>query len=81
MGLKVRGTIRLDHCAAEGKTRSKNDIGRRHASFVTGHKWNNEQVDKPIGVFHLLPEELQRTDVLTSKENANFNKRIFDDAL
>ena len=81
MGLKVGSTIRLDHCAANGKTFSKSDFGRRNASLVTGRKWNNEQVDKPIGVFHLLPEDLQRTDVLTSKENANFNKRIFGDAL
>ena len=67
VGLKVGGTLRLDHCAAERQTRSKNDFGRRHASLVTGRKWKNWHIDKPIGYFHLLPEELQRTDVLTSK--------------
>ena len=40
-----------------------------------------EQVDNPIGVFHLLSEELQRTAVLTSKENKNVNKTRFDNAL
>ena len=80
VGLKVGGTIHLDHCAAEGQTRSNNDFGRRHASLVTGSKLNNEKVHKPIGVFHLIPYELQRTDVITSKENANINKRRFDDA-
>ena len=58
MGIKVGGTIYLDHCAAEGKNRSNNDFGRRHTSLVTRCKWKNEQVDKPIGVFNFLPEEL-----------------------
>ena len=31
--------------------------------------------------FHLLPEEIQRTAVLTLKDNANVNKRRFDGAL
>ena len=81
VGLNIGGTIRLDHCAAEGHTRSNNDIGQRHASLVTRCKWKNEKFDKPIEVFHLLPEESQSTDVLTSKYNANINKRRFDDAL
>ena len=55
MGLKVVGTIRLDHCIAEGQARSNNDFGQRHASLFIGRKWNNEQVDKTIGVFNLLP--------------------------
>ena len=50
VGLKVGGNIRLDHCAAEGKNCSYNEFGRRHDLLVTGHKWKNEQVDKPIGV-------------------------------
>ena len=81
VGLKVGGTICLDHCAAEGQKISNNYFGRIHASLVTGHKWMNEQVDKPIGFFNFLPEELQRTSVLPSKDNANVNKRRFDDAL
>ena len=81
VGLKVGGTISLYHCAYKVQTRSNNDFVRRHALLVTGSKWENYQVDKPIGFFHLLPEELQSTAVLTSKENANIKKRIFDDAL
>ena len=81
VGLKVGGTILLDHCAAEGKTISNYDFGQRHTLLVTGRKWKNKQVDKPIGVFHFLTEELQRTAVLTSKENVNVNKRRFEDAL
>ena len=30
---------------------------------------------------HFLQEELQSTGVITSKENSNVNKRVFDDAL
>ena len=30
---------------------------------------------------HFFQEELQRTNVITSKENANINKRIFDNSL
>ena len=81
VGFKVGGTIRLDHCASEGQTCSNNDFGRRHTLLVTGRKWKNGNVDKPIGGFHLHPEDLKRTAVLTSKENANVNKRWFDDAL
>ena len=81
MGLKVGSTIRLDHCAANGKTCSKSDFGRRNASLVTGRKWNNEKFYKPILFFRLLPEDLQSTAVLTSKDNVNVNKREFDDAL
>ena len=51
VGLKVGGTIRIDHCAAEVKNRSKNDFGLRHSSLFTGRKCRNEQVDKPIGIF------------------------------
>ena len=51
VGLKVGDTIRLDHCAADGKTCSNNEFGWRHASLVTGRRWNNDQVDKPIGFF------------------------------
>ena len=81
VGLKVGGTICLDNCTAEGKNCLNIDFGRKHASIVTGRKWKNEKVDNPIGVFHLLPEELQRNTVITSKDNANINKRRFDDAL
>ena len=49
--LKFRGTICLDHCAAERQNRSNNDFGQKHPSIVTRRKWRNEQVDKPIGVF------------------------------
>ena len=62
----------------EGQTRSNNDFGQRHPSLVIGSKWKTERVDNPIKVFHLLQEELQRTAVLTSKYNADVNKRRFD---
>ena len=54
VGLKVGGNIRLDHCAAEGQTRPKNDFGSRHALLVTGCKGKNGLVDKPIWFLILL---------------------------
>ena len=35
----------------------------------------------PLVFLNLIPEELQRTAVLTSRDNANVNKRIFENAL
>ena len=81
VGIKVEGTICLDNCAAEGKTCSNNDFGRRNSSLVTGRNRKNEQFDKNIRVFHLLLEDLPRTSVLASKDNADENKRRFDGAL
>ena len=51
VGLKVGGTIRIDHCVAEGQTCSNNDFGRRDALLVAGHKWKNHKFDHTIGFF------------------------------
>ena len=50
-GLKVWSTIRLDHCAAEGQTRSNNNFGRQHLSLVSGRQLQNKMNDKPMGAF------------------------------
>ena len=60
-GLKVGSTIRLDHCAAEGQTRANNDFGRQHSSLGSGRQAGNKMNDKPMGTFHLLSPELQKT--------------------
>ena len=74
-------TIRFDHCAAEGQTRANNDFGRQHLSLVNGQSSKKDIVEKPMGTFHLLPPELQRTAIIASKENAPLNWRRFDEAL
>ena len=79
-GLKVGGTIRLDHCAAEGQTRANNDFGRQHLSLVSGRA-SKVNADKELGTFHSLPPELQRTAILVAKENASNNRQRFDNAL
>lgn len=79
--LQLGSTIRLDHCAAEGQTRSNNDLGRDHLSLVTGRKPKLDRNSKGIGTFHKLPQELQRTAILSAQENAGDNKRRFDIAL
>ena len=37
--------------------------------------------DKPMGDFHLLPPELQKTAIMASKENAKHKQKNFDEAL
>ena len=37
--------------------------------------------DKPMGTFHLLPPELQKTAIMASKEHAKSNRKNFDEAL
>ena len=64
-GLKMYGTIRMDHSAAEGQSRSNNDFGR----------------GTEIGYFHTKPYELQRTAIIASKEKAASNRRSFDVAV
>ena len=41
LGIKVGGTIGLDHCVARGKTCSNNDFGQIHALLLNGRKWRN----------------------------------------
>ena len=80
-GIKVGSTIWLDHCAAEGQTRANNDFGRQYLSLVSGRQVGNEMNDKPMGTFHLLPPELQKTAIMASKEHAKSNRKNFDAAL
>jgi len=49
-GLKIGGTIRLDHCAAEGQIRANNDFGRQHLSLVGGRA-SKVDADKELGTF------------------------------
>ena len=81
-GLKLGSTIWLDHCAVEGKTRANNDFGQGHTQLVLGRKsTKHERVDTTIGTCHLLPQELQRTAMIASSENAKHNRCRFDVAL
>ena len=38
-------------------------------------------MDTPIGTFHLLSQELQRTVIIASSENVKHSRRQFDVAL
>ena len=62
--LKMGTTIRFDHCAAEGQTRANNDFGCQHLSLVNGQSSKKDIVKKPMGKFHLLPPELQRSAII-----------------
>ena len=62
--LKTGTTIRFDHCAAEGQTRANNDFGRQLLSLVNSQSSKKDIIEKPMGTFHLLPPELERTAII-----------------
>jgi hypothetical protein len=81
VGLKLSGTIRLDHVCAEGQTRHNNDFGRGHEVLVQGRGSRQKSVDRNLGTFTNLCEEHQRSIIQAAVENAQATRRRFDDAL
>ena len=81
-GLKVGGTIRLDHSCGEGQTRANNDFGRGHLALVTGKKKKSgAKVEVNMGTYHTLPEELKSSLIHSARVNASRTRKAFDDAL
>jgi hypothetical protein len=81
VGLKLSGTIRLDHVCAEGQTRHNNDFGRGHEVLVKAGGRQNGNVNGNIGTYTTLCEEHQRSIIQAALENAHAIRRRFDDAL
>ena len=81
MGLKLSGTIRLDHVCAKGQTRHNNDFGLGHEVFVRGRGSRQKSVDRNLGTFTNLCKEHQRSIIQAALENAQATRRNFDDAL
>ena len=76
-GLKVGGTIRLDHSCGEGQTRANNDFGRGHLAYVSGkRKKSKEKVEIELGTFHSLPQELKDSLIHVARVNASKHARI-----
>ena len=65
--LQVCGTIDLQHCAAHGHSESNKDFGRDIEVLVHRRKFFKEEITRGMGGIHLLPPEVQRTEVLTAK--------------
>ena len=81
VGLKLSGTIRLDHVCAEGQTRHNNDFGRGHEVLVKADSRQNGNVNGIIGTYTTLCEEHQCSIIQAALENAHAIRRRFDDAL
>ena len=71
VGLKLSGTIRLDHVCAEGQTRHNNDFGRGHEVLVKAGSRQNGNVNGNIGTYTTLCEEHQRSIIQAALENAH----------
>jgi len=81
LGLEVYGsTLRMDHSAAEGQTRTNNDFGRMWKKYVKGKKSLNSKMEV-LGAFHKLCPELQDTIIQAAREYAARNRRDFDEWL
>ena len=81
VGLKLSGTVRLDHVCAEGQTRHNNDFGRGHKVLVKAGSRQNGNVNGNIGTYTTLCEEHQRSIIQAALENAHAIRRRIDDAL
>ena len=72
MGLKLSGTICLDHVCAEGETRPTNDFGRGHEVLVMrAGSYQNKSTDGNIGTYITLCEEHQHSIIQAALENAH----------
>ena len=65
--LQTFGTIDLQHMAARGQSETNNDFGREVELMVGGRTAKKEKTTRGVGGSHLLPPELQRTAILSSK--------------
>ena len=79
--LKLYGTIRLDHAAAEGQTRVNDDYGRGYKSFITRSAKSVDVTDREMGAFHKIVLELQHTLIQTGREQAVATREAFNEAL
>ncbi len=81
VGLKLSGTICLNHVCAKGQTRHNNNFGRGHKVLVKAGSRQNNSADGNIGTYTTLCEEHQRPIIKAALENAHATQRRFDDAL
>ena len=79
--IQLYRTARIDYLAAEGQSRYNNDMGQGHEAIITDQRAKNCTNLKAIGAFHLLQQELQRSLILTGKENTKVVRKEFDRAL
>jgi hypothetical protein len=81
VGLKLSGTICLDHVCAEGQTRHNNDFGRDHEVLVRGKGSSAKSIIRNLGRYHDLCNKLKSSIIQAAQENANATQKRFDSAL
>jgi hypothetical protein len=79
VGLKLSGTIHLDHVCAEGQTRHNNNFGRGHEVLVKAGSCQNNSANGNIGTYTTLCEEHQHSIIQAALENVHATRRRFDD--
>lgn len=68
------GTIDLQNAAAAPQARRNNDFGREIDLYIQGRKAIKKKKGRGVGNYHVLPYELQRTAMFTSKWQTNSHK-------
>jgi hypothetical protein len=81
VGLKLSGTICLDHVCAGGQTRHNNDFRHGHECYIRGKGYSQKSIDGELGTYANLCEEHQRSVIQAGLENAMATQKRFDDAL
>ncbi len=81
VGLKLSGTIRLDHVCAEGQTKHINDFGCDHEFLVRGKRSSGKSIIRNLGTYHNLCNELKNSIIQAAQENANATWKRFHSAL
>ena len=81
--LKLSGTIRLDHAAAEGQTRANNDFGRDHEALIrSAHKRANDvPTERNLGFFLRLHPLIQHAMLIAGRRRSKETRRVHDQAL
>ena len=79
--LSSMGRGALSRAAGQSQSRYNGDMQSDIDSLVSGRKCKSEKVSKPLGAFHLLPQEMQDALIATAKETSADTHRSHVDAL
>jgi hypothetical protein len=81
VGLKLSGTIRLEHVCADGQNRYNNKFGHGHEFLVRGRGSSQKSNDGELGTYANHCDEHHRSIIQAALENALATQKRFDDAL
>jgi hypothetical protein len=75
VGLKLSGTIHLNHVCAEGQTMHNNDFGCDHEVLVRGKGSSGKSLIRNLGTYHNLCNELKSLIIQAAQENDNATQK------